>query len=189
MSDPAPLCTRNLQLSLLSPHDAADIHRGASDAEVAATTLTIPHPYPRAAADTFICERRRAMGEGKAAVFTLRLRDHGGFVGCMGLHIERRHLRAELGYWIAREQWNRGFATEAGAAVLQHGFDGLGLHRIYAHVFEPNVASRKVLEKLGMRHEGTLRDHIQKANRPVTLLLFALLRGEALGAVGSPPDR
>jgi RimJ/RimL family protein N-acetyltransferase len=67
-----------------------------------------------------------------------------------------------LGYWIGVPYWGNGYATEAGRAVLDHGFGELGLNRVYAHCFARNPASRRVLEKLGMRHEGTRRRHTLK---------------------------
>ena len=61
--------------------------------------------------------------------------------------------RAELGYWIGVPWWNRGYATEAGRALLDFGFGTLGLHRIMAHHMMRNPASGRVMQKLGMTRD------------------------------------
>jgi [ribosomal protein S5]-alanine N-acetyltransferase len=63
----------------------------------------------------------------------------------------------QLGYEVAREQWGKGIATEAVRAVLGYGFGTMGLNRIAAYCWDGNVASQRVMEKAGMRYEGTLR--------------------------------
>lgn len=61
---------------------------------------------------------------------------------------------AFVGYWIDRDQAGRGLAPEAVAVVLRFAFEGLGLHRVEAAIVPRNAASRRVVEKLGLRHEG-----------------------------------
>lgn len=61
---------------------------------------------------------------------------------------------AEIGWRLARDCWGRGFATEAARAVLKHGLETLGFHRIIAHVQSPNLPSIRVCEKLGLQHES-----------------------------------
>jgi RimJ/RimL family protein N-acetyltransferase len=65
---------------------------------------------------------------------------------------------AELAYWIAREHWNEGYATAAVAAMVEYGFDELGLHRVKAATFADNEASQRVLEKVGFEREGVARE-------------------------------
>jgi ribosomal-protein-alanine N-acetyltransferase len=79
-------------------------------------------------------------------------------LGTATLHrIDAEHRRAELGYALARAAWGRGYATEALRAVVRYGFERLDLLRIEADVDPRNVASIRVLERLGFRHEGHLR--------------------------------
>jgi ribosomal-protein-alanine N-acetyltransferase len=77
---------------------------------------------------------------------------------------------------LGEEYWGRGIATEAVGAVTQHGFDALGLVRIYAAVFDGNPASVRVLEKNGFEKEGFLRKSAIKAGRVVDQLLYARVR-------------
>ena len=74
-----------------------------------------------------------------------------GLIGCIGFHEEPGGLWPEFGYWIAREHWGQGYATEAARPVLDHAFETLNLPRVVANIFAGNDASIKVAEKLGMR--------------------------------------
>lgn len=64
-------------------------------------------------------------------------------------------------------------------ALVQWGFAETGFHRIYAEAFSRNPASRRVLEKIGMTHEGTLRRHYEKWGEKLDLEIYGLLRDEA----------
>ena len=78
-------------------------------------------------------------------------------VGSCYLEIrDRTNRQAEIGYMIGYDHWGNGYATEAARAILDFAFEGLQLHRIYAEALSENVASRRVLEKIGMRQEAML---------------------------------
>jgi [ribosomal protein S5]-alanine N-acetyltransferase len=125
--------------------------------EVAATTLRIPHPYTEQDARNFL-----AAQESPAARFGMFEIEGGNLVGGLGLAPDEPYDRAELGYWVGLPYWGRGYATEAAAEMLRHGFEDLKLNRITAAVFEGNPASEKVLLKLGFTLEGTLRQQFKK---------------------------
>ena len=100
-----------------------------------------------------------------------------GTCGYYGFH--RWHARASLGYELARPYWRQGIMTEALAAVIGFGFKQVGLNRIQAVLMPANVASVKLLEKLGFRGEGLLRQYENWGDKgPVDLLIFSLLRQE-----------
>ena len=103
-------------------------------------------------------------------------------MGCIGLRdIDRTHLQAELGYWIGVPYWGQGFATEAARAVVGYGFEMLGLNRIYAHHMTRNPSSGRVLERIGMRREGVLRERVLKWGRFEDVVIYAVLRSDAPG--------
>ena len=162
MPEPVTLTTRRLLLRPSVPADAAAIQRLAGAREVAATTLNIPHPYPDGAAEAWIERQARGWAEGNEAGFVIVERASGELVGGIGLRISPNHRRAEMGYWIAVPYWNRGYCTEAAGAVLRWAFQDLSLHRVHASHFRNNPASGRVMEKIGMRHEGRRREHILK---------------------------
>jgi RimJ/RimL family protein N-acetyltransferase len=81
-------------------------------------------------------------------------------IGSVSIRItNQQHRQGELGYVFHPDFWARGYATEAARALLEFGFDSLGLHRIAATCRPENQGSARVLEKIGMTLEGRLKDH------------------------------
>jgi [ribosomal protein S5]-alanine N-acetyltransferase len=100
-------------------------------------------------------------------------------VGVAGLRVtDRMQAEGHVGYALRRRFWNRGYATDACAALLQLGFETLGLHRIQATVTVDNHSSIRVLQKLGMRREGYLVEHLRIHGTWMDSLLFAMLDRE-----------
>ncbi len=130
-------------------------------------------------------EKARARVAADAAddqVFYLERKSDGATLGSITLGQDELRYQADslsLDYALAEPYANQGYMTEALACVIRHAFDDLGLELISARVFEPNLASRRVLEKLGFTHEGTLR-HAVMAQSGVIYddTLYSLLRGE-----------
>jgi RimJ/RimL family protein N-acetyltransferase len=71
--------------------------------------------------------------------------------------ISNEHQKAEIGYWLGTPYLHQGYCTEAAATVLKYGFEVLGLNRIYSTHMTRNPRSGKVMQKIGMKHEGHLR--------------------------------
>jgi RimJ/RimL family protein N-acetyltransferase len=82
-------------------------------------------------------------------------RPGGDFAGFFFLRPEQGQDAWELGYRLRRALWGQGLATEGAREVVRYGFEELGVQRIVAYVVAPNVASIRVVEKLGMRHVGS----------------------------------
>ena len=169
------LRTARLVLRPFRASDAADVERLAGAREVADTTLHIPHPYPPGAAERWIGAQAAAWAAGSGATFAVCRADDGALVGAIGLAIAPEHARAELGYWIGVPHWNRGYATEAGRAMLALAFDTLGLHRVQAHYMLRNAASGRVMRKLGMRPEGVRRGAFRKGDAFEDVEEYAIL--------------
>ncbi len=131
--------------------------------EIAANTRTIPHPYPEGAALKWIETHAETWQHGKGVVYAICQSGNPEIpVGAVGLLVDEAHEHAELGYWIAESAWGQGICTEAAARMLDFGFHHMGLHRIHAHHLGRNPASGRVMEKIGMQREGTLRHHVKK---------------------------
>lgn len=91
----------------------------------------------------------------------VEVNDTGEMVGLVNLRItSSRHRSAELGFGIARDHWRQGLATAAARLLVDLGFHVLHLHRITAGHHPDNVASRRVIERLGMVREGHLRENL-----------------------------
>ena len=125
-------------------------------------TDRIPFPYKESDAEEFIklIERSR-LNIAFAIIYNEK------FVGTIGL-IKQKDVRrksAELGYWIGEPFWNKGIATQAVQLITEYGFNKLDIFRIFASVYEYNVASMKVLKKNGFVKEGILRKSVFKNNK------------------------
>lgn len=156
--------------------DAEEVERVIDDPEVAAGTLTIPHPYPKGAAVPWIEGHAGSWQAGRLATWAVTLRDGGAIQGALSLRLTLAHHRAELGYWIARAAWGSGYATEAVRAAIAFAFEHIGLHRVDAHHFVDNPASGAVMRKAGMTSEGRRRGAVFRDGVPRDLEEYAILR-------------
>ena len=156
------LQTERLHLRPFTLEDAPGVARYAADRAIADTTLNLPHPYEESTAREWIGTHADLFQKKKELVWAVTLPGSGEVIGAVGLRTNFDHSQAEMGYWIGKPFWNRGYCTEAARAVLAYAFEGLELHRVFAHCFTRNPGSGRVLEKIGMAFEGHLRDHILK---------------------------
>lgn len=102
----------------------------------------------------------------------------GEAVGGIGFTLQPDvgHRSAEIGYWLGEEFWGRGITTDALRAVTDYAFAKFDLCRIFAHVFEWNGASARVLEKAGYTFEGRLRKSVTKNGQTIDQLMYAVIR-------------
>lgn len=166
--------TGRLQLLPYSESDIPELLPLIGTREVAATTLRIPHPYTEEDARRFVA----SMLSDDEVRLGIRLRADGRLVGGVGLRLNLQQKNAELGYWIGAPYWGQGYATEAAQEMLRHGFQQIGLHRIFASHFKGNSASARILKKLGMRYEGCQREHVCKWDQFIDSELYGILRSE-----------
>ena len=138
----ARLTLRNLVIT-----DAPRIALLAGAWDVASMTGRVPYPYSADAAEHWITGL--AAGE---MVFGI---DYAGeLIGICGYTPEGGRT-AQLGYWIGKPYWGRGFATEAVRALINHGFTKGGIKHFGGRHFDGNAASARVIQKLGFRACGT----------------------------------
>ena len=138
-------------------------------------------PYP--------VERARYTVESMAAAdpdqpgwfqYAVELTAERAHIGDVGVNLHDNLRQAEIGYTVAPERQGRGYATEAVRAVLDHLFRVRGLHRVSAECDARNLASARLLERVGFTREGLLRQHTWIKNEWTDDLLFGLLAAEWL---------
>jgi len=168
------LDTARLRLRAYREADIAELVPLIGAREVAATTGRIPHPYTAEDAKEFLAK----IETDREVNLAVTLRDAGCLIGGIGLRLVEQHRQAELGYWLGVPYWGKGYATEAAQEMLRYGFEQLNLHRIFATHFMHNPASGRILQKLGMRHEGCQREHFRKWDQFVDAELYGILRQE-----------
>ena len=157
----------------LAGADASRVAALVGDWDIARMTSRIPHPYSLVDADLWIA----SLGVDE---FVRGVELDGALIGAVG-YIEGKSGEAEIGYWIGKPFWNRGYATEAAIAVIRFGFASLDLNRIASRHFSRNPASGRVMQKAGLRHEGTARQSMIKWGKYEDLQLYAILREDWSG--------
>ena len=137
----------------LAESDVEDLHRISNDPLVR-RYLWDDEPVERATIEGVVRQSARRFAEDGAGLFGIRMRgseDLAGFCGFLRLEGMRE---MELGYELAPELWGKGLATEAAKACLRFAFEEVGMERVIAGADRPNVASLRVIEKLGMKPTG-----------------------------------
>lgn len=181
MRDDDSLKGSRVRLRKFTLADGPTVQALAGDPAVADTTSTVPHPYPDGAAEQWIATHENQFQQGKAAIYAIVTLADQALIGSIGVSLHPAHRRGEIGYWIGRPYWNRGYCTEALHLLLGDCFSRLELNRVYAHHFARNPASGRVMQKVGMQREGYLREHVMKAGHFEDLVLYGLLRREYQG--------
>jgi len=158
--------TERLQLRPFTLEDEAAVFALASDPEVARFVRFEAH---RTLAETraFLELVEQHYRRGDPFAWAIVRREDDRLIGSCGFvsqAVER--CSAEIGYWLGKAYWGRGYAVEAARALVQFGFQQMGLARVEAKCFIENHAGQRVIEKLGMKCEGSDRSEMIKGEYP-----------------------
>jgi RimJ/RimL family protein N-acetyltransferase len=151
------------------PEDAPALARAIAHEAVVRNLAQVPWPYTEADARAFLslpCDAAEPR-------FVIARRD-GDYALVGTIALSRDDDGWQLGYWLSPEAWGRGYATEAGRAVLDVARHALGLRRVLAHRYHDNAASARVLEKLGFVETGTSRRFSRGRGGEVACVDYAL---------------
>ncbi|MBZ0279365.1 MAG: GNAT family N-acetyltransferase [Anaerolineae bacterium] len=176
MAETPALESERLILRMPTFEDVPRIQEFVSDRAIAATTLNIPHPYPEDGAVAWVQRRYKLAESGDDHCFAMILKAENRLIGAVMIRINHEHAHAEMGYWLGKPYWGQGYMTEAVRRVVQFGFDDLRLQRVYANHLGMNPASGRVMQKAGMRYEGTFPKHILKWGVFVDLVHYGITR-------------
>lgn len=178
MTERVELTTARLRLEPIDPGHAEELWR--------ATEASLPELRPwmfwAAQADAgstraFTEGAPREWEEGVGYHFVIRDRD--GMAGALGIEVPVPVRRlGEVGYWVASSRAGRGYATEAGSALVSFAFDVLELYRLELRAGVENPATQRVAEKLGFRREGMLRGGCPLADGAYDGYLYGLLASD-----------
>lgn len=168
--------TERLILRPLTTEDSDRVEELAGNYEVAKTTLNIPHPYPKGSAETFILSVIE--GEKKGTIFLRGMIDKNTkqLIGVVSIHINSNFDRGELGYWVGHEYWGKGYGTEAAKCLVDYGFNNLKLNKVYAIAYTSNPGSWRIMEKIGLKYEATLKQHVKRFGSYYDLVYYSLFR-------------
>jgi ribosomal-protein-alanine N-acetyltransferase len=167
--------TERLILRPVDLQDVKDVLAYATDVEWA-RYLPVPQPYTRRDAKEFVAGQL-LLDREKNPSWAIVL--DGVVIGGINLRMDFDNHACELGYSVARKHWGKGLATEAARSVIDAAFQFLpDLNKIRAMADLRNVASQRVMEKVGMTREGVMRQNRLFRGEHVDEVWYGLLRGE-----------
>lgn len=174
------LQTPRLVLEPLSLAHAPAFQHWLADEGIARMTASFPHPYPDGEAERYIVSRTAGMDPQRPTFFAICI-EAEPIGGAMLFHTANTAPDAlEIGYWIARPHWGRGYAREVVAVLVEYGFGQFGIDRLLAGVAIDNPASERVLAVCGFRAFGSsigpskarghdVELHLWRLDRPVSV--------------------
>ena len=172
---PAAIRTRRLTLRRVRLEDAEDVFGFACEDIWMRLLPDARQPYERRDAERWVARRFLAHWRTEP---TWAIEIDGRMVGWVGLNIEPEHAQAELSYAMQPDLRGQGLTTEAVRAVVDRVFLDSPLGKVWARVDTPNLASIRLLEKLGLQREAVMRQCHVRHGALVDLAVYVLLRTE-----------
>ncbi|NUT99133.1 MAG: GNAT family N-acetyltransferase [Saccharothrix sp.] len=173
-----PIRTERLLLRPFTPDDHADLHAYQSRPDVV-RFLYGEARTPEETTDNLKLKMSVTWPEKEGEHLSLAVVHGGRVIGETVLkYLSEAHRQGEIGYIFHPDHHGRGFATEASVAMLDLGFDNLGLHRIVASCDAHNDKSWHVMERLGMRREAHFRHNEIFKGTWGEELIYAILEDE-----------
>ena len=172
-----------VRLRPIDERDAPALYATYADPQTS-RYLSRPPMTGLAQAEEMVAKIKAGYADGTMLQLAVERKDGGAFLGvCLVFHIHAPSARAEIGYILAREHWSRGYMAEALPALVDHAFRAMGLNRLEADIDPRNRASARVLERLGFRQEGLLRERWIVRGEASDSAIYGLLRKEWLAQV------
>jgi RimJ/RimL family protein N-acetyltransferase len=181
-----PIETERLRLRHVSLDDLRPLHAIQSRADVVRWLYTGPRSEQtvREALESQIARAMNAPETGVALAAVIR--DSDELIGHLTLTVVApEHRGGEIGFILHPDHQGRGYATEAARALLELAFDGYGLHRVIGRAEPRNLASVRVLEKLGMRREALFVENEWVKGEWQSEIVLALLEREWRATTGA----
>lgn len=170
---------KGIVLRPLRKSDGDGLYRHIRDQKIARWLLNLPRPYRRKDMDEFLKRAAKNTKSGLWHYFAIRRLDSDEPIGMVGVHRNSAESPgADIGYWLVRSHWGQGIMTQAVRLAVGYAFDKLRLHRLSISHFEPNDASRRVIEKCWFRREGMSREVMFRGGNWLNLVNYGLLEPE-----------
>lgn len=169
------ITTERLILRLFHPSDAAAVATLCNNYNIYKSTLYLPYPYSLHDALSWMKNHYDNFMADKSYEFAVTDKETGDVFGAIALSNNQRFNHGEIAYWIGEPYWGNGYATEAAQAILQFAFEEKKLYKVFARYFSSNIASGKVLEKMGMKKEGILKAHVIKDSKYEDLVYYGII--------------
>jgi len=160
------------------PADRPAFTRLVSDADMM-RYISFGRAWDEAHIDAYFTRQQDYLERHGCCVGAVVLKESGAVIGVAGIQPQDRSGLFELAWWIWKDYWNRGLATEAAIALKDYAFSVMRLTQIVAIADVPNVASCRVMQKIGMRYEGRRNAHDLAERHPEVEVVFYVLDNPA----------
>jgi ribosomal-protein-alanine N-acetyltransferase len=173
-----PIVTERLVIRRYTHDDIPDVLKFASQPSVAkVTSRRVPATEEGVRKYIDLQNSYQPFEEDRVFELAIERKEDGRVIGLVGL-IRQDDRQGEMGWALGVEYRGQGYATEAARALMDYGFNVLGLHRIHADTSTDNLASCRIMERLGMRREGLLRGAVFEEGKWVDRYLYGMLADE-----------
>ena len=162
------MITERLEINRVTPNDREDYFKNISNNKQVLKTFVCKYAE---SLDDFDFEPYLKMDN----LFAIRLRESGKLIGII-LYFAEEGNSCEIGYGIGSEYWNNGYATEAVNAFIGYCFSTLNFQKVYASFFTGNDASKKVMEKCGMKYDHFVEKEFEYLGEERDLTYYVIER-------------
>ncbi len=167
--------TDRLFLRQTTIEDTEDYHKIRTD-PTGMQFMDIEQPKSVEESRIRIIEEIKSFNNQNSVYWVIAKKDTGEFVGGAGYwRLIKEHYRAEIGYQIVTDHWKKGYAFEALKAIIQFGFEQMGVHSIEANINPANVPSIKLIEKLGFVQEAYFKENFYFNGKFLDSNIYSLL--------------
>jgi ribosomal-protein-alanine N-acetyltransferase len=170
--------TNRLLLRLFKELDAPEVTKLCNNYNLYKNTLYLPYPYSIKDALSWMKNHLENFNENKSYEFAITDKVTRKLFGAIALTNHQKFNNGEIAYWVGEEYWGNGYATEAAKGILEFAFIEKNYNKVFARYFDSNPVSGKIIEKIGMKNEGILREHVMKENQYIDLAYYRLLKKE-----------
>jgi RimJ/RimL family protein N-acetyltransferase len=172
-----PVTTERLVLRRFTDADVADLLECVSDPAFARATPEIEATETSVRAYISAQNQLEPFEQDKCFDLAVQRKREGKVLGLLSL-VRKAQGQGEIGYALGRAHRGQGYATEAARGLLGYAFTTLGLHRVQATTRPANRGSWRVMERLGMRREGHLREAAYQEGKWSDVLIYGILASE-----------
>lgn len=170
------IVTTRLVLRPMTIEDAPIIHRLVNDEDIAYGCVHIPYPYPEGAAEAWISGHYYRFMQQSAAIFAITKDE--AIIGATAIELKFDEGRYYIGYWIGKEFWGNGYASEAARGLIDYGFNNLEIPVLFAECLEENTSSLNVLQKIGMKEIARISKPCHSPTKEEPVVVFQIERND-----------
>ena len=172
------LTTERMTLRPFTMDDVPDVQEFMDNKDFSSFSPGYPYPCEKDFVEEYISDIPAKWQNREIVNYAMVPHEIKKPIGIVGLKLQLDHDVAEIGYLLGVKYWGQGYATEAAKRILLFGFYDLDLQCIFGQCIMSHKDSENILKKLGMMHEGILRQRLKKCGKLEDILSYSILASE-----------